>query len=377
MNLKGDFMKIIKVVVFIVVCFLLHAVLVNASDDGFIEVSDEESLDRCLTMSLCRLTNDFDLSTEKVVTEDLVLDLNGHTILPESSLVVHAGLFSVNRGAKLTINDSKGTGKISSGLNGNVWAAISLTKDNDSTNLAELEVNGGTIEGYYYGIVGNGTRHNTKVTINDGIIKCNNIQDCTAIFQPQQGELIIKNGTISGGTGIEIRSGSLTVYNGTIEGLDESFSKMSNGSGTTTEGVGIAVAQHTTKNEINVRITGGNIRGQYAFYEWNAQKNSKEDLNKISIRIEGGNFTGLASGVKAVYSEDFTNFISGGKFNTSVSEYLTNDANVVSKTVDDVMPSSNKGIGIWCYVFFILLIGTIVFFFFKRKHPSFFAIKLK
>lgn len=367
-------MKKIKILIVGFIGFLFSLSFVSASDDGVFSIKDEASFDECLRIaSNCKLTSDIKVSSEKVIKKEFVLDLDGHTITPQSTFQLHSGFLYVDRGGKLTINDSKGTGKISSGTSGNVWAAIQLIKEGETGELSELIVNGGTIEGYYYGIVGNGKKHNTKVTINDGTIKCTNTDDCTAIFQPQEGDLIINNGTISGGSGIEIRAGKLTVYDGVIKGLDENFSKMSNRNGTTTEGVGIAVAQHITKKPIHVSIFGGTISGQYAFYEWNSETNSEEDINKIKIKISGGDFTGLASGVKAVYSEDFTNFISGGKFNTNVDEYLTSDANVVSKIIDTTNKGKESKKGIWLYFLPILVIlsGVVVFF---KKEKLFFTL---
>ncbi len=169
-----------------------------------------------------------------------------------------------------------------------------------------------------------------------------------------------------GGTGIEIRSGKLTVNKGTISGKASQFVKMANKNGTTTNGVGIAVAQHTTKNPIEVTIHDGTIEGQYAFYEWNPHNNSEEDLSSIKLRIDGGNFIGLAQGVHAVYSQDFNNFISGGKFNTEVSEYLTKDATVslIDNNSEDLSkPNKEKHkISIWlipCLLVLLIVIGLI------------------
>lgn len=310
---------------------------VNASDNGAFKINDEESFDACLeNASICQLTDHLNIKSKKRITHDTTIDLNGYTIIADPSLQLKSGFLTVDRKAKLTIEDTKKNGKISTGKEGNVWAAIQMIQDNHSTEVAELIVNGGTIEGYYYGIVGNGTMHNTKITINGGTIKGLNAEDSVAIYHPQKGELIINNGTISGGTGIEIRSGNLTVNNGTISGIAPKFVKMVNTNGTTTNGVGISIAQHTTKNPIKVAIHNGDIQGQYALYEWNPHNNSQEDLAKINMHIYGGNFTGLAQGVHTVYSQDFTHFISGGKFNTDVSEYQvssisSNEASTVFK----------------------------------------------
>lgn len=357
-------LKRLTVVFILLSCFLMPTV--KASDDGFYPVNDEASFDKCLENErTCRLTTNLDVHTAKIVKNELVLDLNGKTISADSTLNLNSGLITVARGGTLTINDSGKTGKITTGNNKNVWAAIQLLKDNMGDEKAILKINGGTIEGYYYGIVGNGTRHNTKVTINNGNINCLNKEDCVAIFQPQEGELIINNGTITGGTGIEIRSGKLTINNGTIKGEATKFVKMSNKSGTTTSGVGVAIAQHTTKKNIDVKISGGDISGKYAFYEWNAEKNKKEDINKISLAILGGNFTSFDNN-PSVYSEDFTNFISGGKFNTSVQEYLTNDANVVAKIIEPNIEQERQNI-IWLLPIFLVIVGTVFFLKYQKQ----------
>ncbi len=335
--------------------------VVRASDTGSFKITDETSFEECLRNEIiCELASDLEIKSKKVISHTMILDLNGHSIVADSSLQLKSGLIVINRNAKLTINDSKGNGKISTGAGGNVWAAIQLIYENTGTELAELEVNGGTIEGYYYGIVGNGNVHNTKVTINGGKIKGLNTEDSAGIYQPQNGEIIINNGTISGGTGIEIRSGNLTINNGNISGVASKFVKIVNKSGTTTNGVGIAIAQHTTKNPIKVAIHGGNIEGQYAVYEWNPHNNSQDDLDKIDIHIYGGNFVGNAQGVHTVYSEDFTNFISGGNFNTDVKEYLASEANVTYKISSVFHEQGDTQNSIfWPLLLIILAVGII------------------
>lgn len=350
---------LINVVIWVVsiFCCMLN---VRASDDGIFLITNESAMKECLEKeSMCRLGANITSKEQLIISHDLILDLNGKSIQADPNMQLKNGLIIVNRGAKLTINDSKGTGLITTGKNKNVYAAIGLIKD-VGTELAELEVNGGTLEGYYYGIVGNGNNHNTKITINDGTIKGLNQEDSAGIYQPQHGDIVINNGNISGGTGIEIRSGTLTVNNGNIEGIASKFVKMVNKSGTTTNGVGIAVAQHTTKNPIQVAIHNGKISGQYAFYEWNPHNNQKSDLDKIDIQISGGTFDGTAQGVSTIYSQDFKKFVSGGKFNKDVTEYVKDGATVTSKineTSESVFKESEKQKKSFLFPF---LIGIII-----------------
>lgn len=310
---------------------------VNASGgDDFFLVENNEALERCFNEeSTCKLTSDITADSRKSISSNVILDLNGHSIIADDSLRLTSGLIVVNRGAKLVIVDQTGTGKISTGPNGNVWASIQLVSNSEGNDFAELVVNGGIIEGYYYGITGNGTLHNSRLTVNGGTIKGLNTLDSVGIYQPQDGEITINGGNISGGTGIEIRSGSLIVNDGNIKGVAPRFVKTVNRSGSTTNGVGIAIAQHTTKKAINVVINDGKVSGQYALYEWNPHNNNQEDLNKINISILGGEFTSLDENGEAIYSQDFTSFVSGGKFTPRLTEYLTDDANVVSKNEND------------------------------------------
>ena len=75
--------------------------------------------------------------------------------------------------------------------------------------------------------------------------------------------LNVKEGaTIIGSeTGIEVRAGNLNVEGGTITSTATAYTVTPNGSGTTTVGAAIAVAQHTTGLPINANITGGTLSG--------------------------------------------------------------------------------------------------------------------
>lgn len=133
--------------------------------------------------------------------------------------------------------------------------------------------------------------------------------------------------TITGSTGIEVRAGNLTVTNSTITG-NGTFNCKSNPSGTTTDGVGIAIAQHTTKLPIDVTISGGNISGTYAVYESDPENNGTEYTKDVKLSITGGNFTGSISSV------DVKNFITGGYFTSDPSAYVASDHYTVDSSED-------------------------------------------
>ncbi len=352
---------------------LILPISVYASGNEINEVASELALENCLRdKAICKLTDDIAIRYTMGSHGDTILDLNGHTISPTADMKINGGFIVVESGSKLTINDTSGNGLITTGANNqNVWAAIQLLKEESTGENAELTINGGTIEGYKYGIVGNDKRHNTKIIVNDGIIKGLNQNDSAGIYQPQIGEITVNGGTIKGGTGIEIRSGSLTVNNGTIEGI-ASFAKNANENDMTTAGVGITVAQYVTKNPIKVSINGGDISGQYAFYEWNPHNNSQTDLDKIAIHITDGNFKTTLSGGVSIYSEDFKKFISGGNFNTPVTEYLVENTDSVAKiTLDNLTitkETSNSNTWIWILIGGIAVVGASGVVLYKRKN---------
>lgn len=242
------------------------------------------------------------LSEPADIEKDTVLNLGNFSITASEKWSGADYLIGVRRGATLTIKgDSEGSinaGAISCAVK------LTLTGENEDTGAARLIVNGGSLTGHYYGIAGNGTRHNTVITINGGNITGKN---GAGIYHPQDGEMTIKGGNITGlNTAVEIRSGELTISGGNFTSTAPKYSETPNGNGTTVSGAAIAVSQHTTKKPISVSITGGTFTGPRAFSETKVQnQGSTED---VTIDIDGGTFKG------EIKSDDCTGFISGGFF---------------------------------------------------------------
>ena len=133
-------------------------------------------------------------------------------------------------------------------------------------------------------------------------------------------------GTVTGGhTGIELRAGKLNVTGGTITGNGIPTNVESNGNGATTVGAGIAVAQHTTKLPTELTVTGGVINGYTALYQSNPEKNDDAAVAKVSLSVSGGVFNTINGGTSTVFSENFTGFITGGKFSPAAdTNYMAN-----------------------------------------------------
>lgn len=291
------------------------------------------------------LTADLLLNQPLVVEKDVTLDLNGHSLKANPAgfskvLNTSDAVVLVRRGAQLTVNDSSnGDGSIDANDISSVYCAVKLTDKDDATNeAAKLVVNNGKLIGYYYGISGNGTRHNTEITINGGQVIASCADSGAGIYHPQEGTLNVNGGEIKGfDTGIELRSGTLAMSGGTLQSLTETFTSAPNGNGTTISGAALAVSQHTTDKKISVSITGGTLSGVYAFYEADLQNDNK---NNISI-----NPTSDASFNGQVYSENCPQFISGGTFSDpSALAYLAMGAKVKVELSGDYQ---GPGLGIF------------------------------
>lgn len=231
---------------------------------------------------------------------------------------VAKGVVVVNRSGELTI---KGSGKIAAK---NTYAAVMLTEKGESeandAPFAKLTVNEDvTLEGYYYGIGGNGVRHNTEITVKGGTITgtCNTEEYGNGgIYHPQEGKLTITGGIITGlEYAVEVRSGTeVKISGGTFTSTASMYSCVKNGSGSTTVGAALAIAQHTTKHPINVTISGGTFTGPRAVALEDIEGN--KDGDNVNVSISGGTYTATEYALFNNYAGTTIN-ISGGKFEST------------------------------------------------------------
>lgn len=184
-------------------------------------------------------------------------------------------------------------------------------------------------------ISGNGQYTGTTINIHPGAV-ADGGETGFGIYHPQDGKLVISGGTVAGATGLEMRAGSLDVSgDAVITGTMKPTEVKPNGSGATTAGAGIAVAQHETELPIIITISGGTISGYSAFYESNPQGNT-DSLEKISFSITGGTFNAINEGTLAVYSENKKDFITGGTFNAELDTAYY-DENIYVQNAQDAV----------------------------------------
>ena len=228
---------------------------------------------------------------------------------------------------------------IQMGDNGSAYQTVVTMKDSKAegtgfagvyvmgTSNAELPVTlkaeNSEFIGYWYGVTGNGTYHNTyielvncTVTGTAGDPDSTNYTDMGyGIYHPQDGTLIIDGGTVTGvSAGIEIRSGKLVVKGGAqITGTCKTLYIVENGSGTTVSGAAVAVSQHSTQKPIDVTIEEGTLTGLYALYETDTYATATPSEN-VEISVTGGTLVG------ELHSDNKAGFISGGRFSAQPAE---------------------------------------------------------
>lgn len=250
------------------------------------------------------------------VKSDAELILNdGCYIFPSKYWRGGDALIVVNRKGNLTLS---GSGEISNNGNTNVYAAIKMTEkgEENTDGKASLVVEGPTLNGYYYGITGNGNRHNTSICIRRGVVSSSCENDGHAIYHPQNGELVIYDGEFIGyNSAVELRGGEMTVHYGYFQSMhDGETVAMQNGSGTSIIGAAIAVSPHNASSNVKLTILDGIFEGKtnHALYE--AYTNTDAEISNAILSVSGGAFFGK------VYSESCENFIHGGYYSDNPDE---------------------------------------------------------
>lgn len=295
-----------------------------AEVDGVVYATLMDAFNAVESIGEVKLIDDIKLNefTTLPIDVEITLNLNNHSIFASKTAQINGCLLAVPNGSTLIIN---GCGNIyASAPDGSnkVYGAIQITsKDTyDPSKTAKLIINNGNISGYYYAISGNGNRGNSEVIINGGHLFAT-APSGTVIYNPQpDSKVTINGGFIEGASCIEMRAGDLTVNGGFLTSLTAPTKVDANGSGTTTSGSAIAIAQHSTKLPINAVINSGIIKGYHALHQANPQKNEEEAVALVNISINDGTFIAINGGNIPVYSENKEKFVAGGTFVPTIEE---------------------------------------------------------
>ncbi len=300
------------------------------------------------------LTDNVTLSTSCSISDGqtYTINLNEHTLSADNTTIMlrHGKLIvngtgtikenSPNFGAiiiKGSVNSADtnySVVEVNAGVILEGWAPIFVDQNAAKAYGVSVTVNGATLNAKKdtTGAGGAGIYVNGQITDenNAPVISLTNTKICDAdnasqgMYLAGYATTTLTNCDITGMTGVEIRAGKLTVNGGSLKATAE-YSVDPNGNGSTTKGAAIAIAQHTTKKNIEVTLNGGTYTGEKAISESNPQRN--DPAPQVAMSVTAGTFVG------DVVTADVTNFISGGTFSSDVSAYAGSNAVASLKNV--------------------------------------------
>lgn len=276
------------------------------------------------------------------------LDLNNHTLSGSKSVIkLHTSNLAITGTGTISNSNAGDSGDgstiwlmdtgaltIGSGVTvktGKGGQSYVVSFNNSCKAGAAVTVNGATLEAdKASGSQGSGLYVNglvsdpVKITLNGAKIDVASY----GIYQAGTGEttdVTVENSTITAGvTGIEVRAGSLKLVNSTVTGGNGDLKIAANGNGATTENAALAVAQHVTKQNINVTLEGNvTLNGKTALSIANPQAN--EASNNVKVKISGGMYNGdiaVADTGENPTVAAGTLTITGGTFKSDVTKYV-------------------------------------------------------
>ena len=260
-----------------------------------------------------------------LIKENTTLNVVGNGTLKEAS-PYFAPIVMINTDPEKHVDLFVGSGITLIG-----WTGIFIDKASYNINVTCAGTcvgqNDGSADGagvYVNGVVKSGTLNftgSTEGTVGIGMYIAGNF------------DVMLSGATVVGSNvGMEQRAGNLRIYKSRIVGNTEEEAAMkANGSGSTSENCGLAIAQHTTKHPINVLVDDSTIIGNAAFFEGNPQGNptATEDTK---ISINSGAFIG---DIKTLADTDCTGFLFGGHFDREP------DAKYIAKGYEAVPDTKN------------------------------------
>lgn len=311
--------------------------VVSAAEADFLE---------CVKQEVCVLESDVTINEQITLENDLVLDLNGHTI---TSTFQDAGKGNIRTSHTLTIKDSQGNGKFdASAAQGYAFHAY---------DGGTLILESGEIISKYAPFSGNNTTGDMNFIINGGTLTA---LEGAAIFMPGQGTLEINDGTLNGG--INIRMGQVTINGGTIinnnpKNIDpiEDYYKFS-GNVWLSDAIAVLGGTYTSENSeygnsLNMTINGGTFESEIGnaltIY---ALGRVEQDLN---LTINGGTFNGKKISVAIETPETLelkgteSEIAEYSKVNNDVKVVITDgsySSNVESLVADGYKVVENNGL---------------------------------
>lgn len=242
------------------------------------------------------------------LTKTLTLKLNGNTIKAENGIP-----FILKDGGKLTIIAKEGAPAVK--------GTIALAGNN--TNLIiEGGVYEAALEGYA-ALQTNGSFPNSNVTVKNASF----ISNDNTVYLPAQGKYVFENCSITGATGIYVKSGELELINCIVKATGAAANPIPNGNGADSTGDGIILDSKQGYNgNMSLTIKGNtvvNSENGYAIHE------AITDLGvsaTVALNIEDGKFSGKEAlkvsdaFTQAVEAKQINCAIAGGEYSSEINK---------------------------------------------------------
>ena len=275
-----------------------------------------------------KLLKDVTIDKYIEVRKAATIDLGGHKLTSPSSMGfdVYADLTLKNgsmetfgwavwvqNGAKLVVDKDVQIKATSTAGN---QGGITVQNSGSAVTLyGKVEAAGGAVVSG----IGNKTDGGVTINIEEGAEVKSTAVGGVGIYYPNTAELNIKGGTISGSTGVYIKSGKTVVTGGTITGTGEKRNYEYKGDGCTATGSALVVD--------SCNYPGGNP----------------------VVEIKGGVFNSEKADAVASYCGDtvekaLTSFITGGTFNTNPKDYVPTTGYTVAKAANGLYTVSTKAV---------------------------------
>ena len=216
---------------------------------------------------------------------------------------------------------------------------IQSNKESITTYTPQLHVYGAVSAVKMPAIQGNGTdRSTSKIDINDG---ASVTSDSLAMYLPQPCEVNVNGGTVKGYCAIGIKSGTLNINGGLVQGVAND-TKISDDYSTTNginyDGSAIMIDSYIGyAGQVKINISGGKVESLHstAIREIG---NDESKTNMVSLSVTGGEVMG-ADGMDAILVRDVTMkagtlSATGGTFSSNPTDYVHDEHYKVSKGLD-------------------------------------------
>ncbi len=341
----------------------------------------EDAVKKAASGKTITLLDDISLSSTVTVNKKVTIDLNQKTLTGTDKYILNIGAngnvtimngpinvsdsgSAITAYGTLALNDVDITGKATdySLLYVNQNANVTIDKDTtitatDATSSAPyptIFISGQDSDGNTYdptlniygtvsaakapAIQGNGTDRGTShINIYDGaLIKSNKL----AIYLPQICDVNITGGTVTGYCGIGIKSGTLNISGGTVQGVANDNvigDQHSQTNGISYDGSAIMIDSYIGyAGNVTINISDNAKIESLHSTAIREIGNDNSQTNMVALNITGGEITG-ADGSDAVLVRETTAptvAISGGTFTTAVSEDYCADGFIPTQNED-------------------------------------------